>query len=814
MNLIEVHVETQEGNWGPYQEGRLLFDCGLWVRGIHFSQHQKMLYVNYPAVQDKHKKFHPSFQLREAQENSVVKDILRTAWNMTKDRGGCAIYGYRKAGCAKDLKDLSAEDFEWSGVKRAMDTPVSGIRQFPLKVDLIPKKNSQEKGRQAYASLFFGDAFTILNVQVFERQDGTVTIYFPATTRGSADSFFTEADRIYVEEHIMEAFQSLPVLQQNLQKEMWKEESEEITSEELLFRVLWNASENGYILQSQIRPILERNQIDWKNVYQVSSISMLVEKMDFLSLRRLEPTPEHYVNWVSISHEKNPASTVIVEKSKPVLGDELKEQLREALAEEYRKNGRIDISTIIPYLRDKHPEVADRLPQLKLKTILLSCEFVQFEGGPMPPVFVHILGKEVILAQRHGEDMAAISEWESDALSEEPIKTQSVVTLSEKLNAKTTPLAKKNPFTLVPNTKMLAEHNLPDTKIPKVATGDSMRRFIAQSRRGLLDSTDLEIVYWISNMQYAKSSILNDLIASGLIPTPAGRQINQNKLNTRLMRLYKDGLIDFYRLCSVDEKGKITGKSIHRLLMITPQGRTHLRAIGRRSDFDYFMSLDNIETILNKLSINQWFSKFVLYFRNSSNYYLNMVATAKIAEANAARIRLIIDHRGIPVFITSVRRGMLHETDVRSGDFAFWIQRVSNLLKNYQELYIENKRVSFVKQPIVIFICEDADHCKEMFQQLCDIVAAINDKTILDRAWFAEDIDIYNRFLYAHYRFDSQGNHILTNISEYVEEEIDNSIQAHADFIDEQSVEEDAQILKELDQEERETTPLILERVD
>lgn len=531
---------------------------------------------------------------------------------------------------------------------------------------------------------------------------------------------------------------------------------------------------------------------------------MLVEKMDFLSLRKLEPTPDHYVNWVSISHEKNPSSTITIERSKPVLTDTLKEQLRQVLTELYQRNGKIDLSTIIPYLREKHPEIAGRLPQLKLKTILLDCEFVKFEGGPMPPVYVHILGVEGAFERKHREDITVVLR-DCNVLPGELAKIQNAVTLPEEVIAKTKTLAMKNPFTLVPNTKLIAGYNLPDTKIPKIETSDAMRRFFAHSRLGLLDYMDLEIVYWISNMQYAKSSILNDLISAGLIPTPTGRQVNRNKLNVRIIRLYKDGLIDFYYLCSVNKEGNITGRSAHRLLMITPQGRTHLRAIGRRSDFDYFMSLDNIETILNKLSINQWLAKFVLHFKAFSNYYLNTVATARIAEANAARIRLIMDYGGIPVFVSAIRRGMLHEMDIQSGDFAFWIQRVSNLLKNYQNLYIENKRVSFVKQPIVIFIGEDAEHCAEIFKQLCDVAVAINDKTLLDMAWFAEDIDIYNQFLYAHYRFDSQGNHISASINEHLEEKINDSIQVQADFISEESIEEDIRILNQLDKEEQET---------
>ena len=194
----------------------------------------------------------------------------------------------------------------------------------------------------------------------------------------------SEEDSSWVKSCLIEQFQS-----KSGDFRVIKEEN--ITEEEYLFQVLWSASENGYILQSRIRQILEQNQIDWKNIYHVDKISKLIEKSPFMSARQLEPTPEHYVKWVVISYEKDPEPVIIKNDSNNLLTDEVKEELHDILTDLYEQNGKVDLSTIIPYLKEKYLQTFQKLPKIKLKAILQSCDFIGFEGGPNPPVYVHVL---------------------------------------------------------------------------------------------------------------------------------------------------------------------------------------------------------------------------------------------------------------------------------------------------------------------------------------------------------------------------------------------------------------------------------------
>lgn len=797
MNLIEVYIDTYSNKGNAYHHGEILFDRGLKIKGIHFHFRKNIVHINYPAVRDKNRIFHPSFQLKDSYADRAIKDILEYAWNQMKNDGKKSIYGCRKAHCCKELSELSKDDFEWFDEKKKCEYPLSSMRESAIRVELIDDRKSTGVSRCAYAQVFFGESFVISNLKVFEDNKSIGIVQFPLHMQEEAVTFMLEEDRRWVESSIIEQFRDKAERTGDVGA------AENSINEDLLFKILWSASDNGYILQSKIRGILEQNRIDWKNNYHVKRISELVEKMSFMSLRRLEVSPSHYVDWVAITYEKEPEPIVMERENTQILSDDVKEKLYKVLADEYMKNGKIILSCVIPYLSQEHPEILEKFPKVKLKRILQSCDFVRFEGGPMPPIYIHIQDENIDLTRQEDSSITfrAHEDVQLDVVSEKHSDLAEHVRISVQKIEEYEQLAKRNPFTFVPNTKLIQEQNIPDSKLPKITVDEAMRRFLRMASLEQFDFMDLEIVYWVSKLQYSNSSFLYNLIIGGLIEVPVGKSINKDKLSTRLMRLYKVNLVGFYKFCTVDEDGNIVNKAEHRILMVTAYGRTQLRMIGRQSDFDFFMALDNIEKILKKLSVNQWFTKFMTIFKNVS-YYLNVIVIAKIAEANAARIPLVIVKDGIPVFVSACKRGRLFEQDIRSGEFVFWIKRVNNLLENYNELYIGEHQVRFRKKPKLIFICEDSEHCMEIYGQIIEATSKIETRTVLDNLWFAEDLNIYNDFLHAHYSFDCDERRICENIDEFLGVEIRSKVVENTNFIHEQSPEEDMRILKELEREE------------
>lgn len=797
MNLIEVCIDTYLNKGNIYHQGEILFDCGLKIKGIHFHSQKNIVQINYPAVRDKKQFFHPSFQIKDNYADKAVKGILEYAWNLLKNDRKESIYGFRNIRCSKELSELSGNDFEWYSEKGKNECLFSGMRKSVVRVELVDDRIYASTFRWAYVKVYIDECFVISNLKVLENGEGIVTVQFPLHKQKEAVVFMAEGDRNRIEGCIIDLFRRRVEQIDNEVKE------EKMADEERLFRVLWNASDNGYILQAKIRRILEQNQIDWKNIYHVKKISELVDKVNFMLPRKLKSSPEHYVDWVVITYEKDPKPIILEKESDQILSDDVKSELYAVLADEYSRNGKIVLSSVIPYLSKEHSEILKKFPKIKLKRILQSCDFVRFEGGPMPPIYIHIqIKNEVSNWQENSSTLFETHDDVRPAIFEESFDLVESVKPSVKEIEKYDCLAKNNPFVFVPNTKLIQEQNIPNSTLPKITINEAMKRFQSMASLGHLDSMDLEIVYWVSKLQYSKSTFLYDLIVGGVIEVPAGKNIDKDKLNTRLMRLYKVNLIGFYKLCSVDEDGSIVSMASHRILMITTYGRTQLRMIGRQSDFDFFMALDNIEKILNKLSINQWFAKFITIFKDAF-YYLNVVVTAKIVEANAARIPLIVVRDGIPIFATACKRGILFNQDICSGEFAFWMKRVSNLMDNYNELYIGEHQVRFREKPKLIFICEDSEHCVEIYEEVLEAISKIGTSSVLDSLWFAEDVNVYNDFLHAHYSFDYSGKQIPEKIDQFLGIEISRKIGKNADFENEQSPEEDMRVLEELEQEEK-----------
>lgn len=79
--------------------------------------------------------------------------------------------------------------------------------------------------------------------------------------------------------------------------------------------------------------------------------------------------------------------------------------------------------------------------------------------------------------------------------------------------------------------------------------------------------------------------------------------------------------------------------------------------------------------------------------------------------------------------------------------------------------------------------------------------------------WFADDLNVYNDFLHFHYSFDYNGRQIPENIGDFMNVEISKQVEEENEFINEQDVEEDIRILKELEHEEKITISFLEEDV-
>lgn len=87
----------------------------------------------------------------------------------------------------------------------------------------------------------------------------------------------------------------------------------------------------------------------------------------------------------------------------------------------------------------------------------------------------------------------------------------------------------------------------------------------------------------------------------------------------------------------------------------------------------------------------------------------------------------------------------------------------------------------------------------------------MGDATILDSFWFADDLDIYNDFLHAHYSFDSEDRQIFESIDDFLGVKISANSKEKTDIISEQNQEDDMRILEKLDYEEKQMLQPLVE---
>jgi len=127
------------------------------------------------------------------------------------------------------------------------------------------------------------------------------------------------------------------------------------------------------------------------------------------------------------------------------------------------------------------------------------------------------------------------------------------------------------------------------------------------------------------------------------------------------------------------------------------------------------------------------------------------------------RINAIVECNSQPLFAQSVRRGDDWKYSIQSGEFYNKFQRIINICKNYNDLYYDNQQADFIKQPIYVFIGEDVDHCKDIFDSIKKFIYQGSTEPIID-VWFCCDLKVYNDFLKSHFTFDKNGEYMGINL--------------------------------------------------
>ena len=88
------------------------------------------------------------------------------------------------------------------------------------------------------------------------------------------------------------------------------------------------------------------------------------------------------------------------------------------------------------------------------------------------------------------------------------------------------------------------------------------------------------------------------------------------------------------------------------------------------------------------------------------------------------------------------------------------------MILHYTDIYYNNRTADFLKKPIFVFVAEDFEHCKEIFQIIKKIVHVPGKNEMLIEIWFCNDLEVYNHFLSSHFAFNEFDDPIPINLSE------------------------------------------------
>lgn len=146
----------------------------------------------------------------------------------------------------------------------------------------------------------------------------------------------------------------------------------------MLFDILWNNSENGFLLQSRITPILKCHGFEWKKIFGVSTVAELTRKVDFLKIRKVETKPNVFVDWVVISIQNKVSPKIVKTNVSVQLTEDLISRIYNVLYTEVKnKDGNMIMSDVVPVLEKNAPDLFRSLPNVKISHILKECDFIK-----------------------------------------------------------------------------------------------------------------------------------------------------------------------------------------------------------------------------------------------------------------------------------------------------------------------------------------------------------------------------------------------------------------------------------------------------
>ena len=205
------------------------------------------------------------------------------------------------------------------------------------------------------------------------------------------------------------------------------------------------------------------------------------------------------------------------------------------------------------------------------------------------------------------------------------------------------------------------------------------------------------------------------------------------------------GLIVLTRFVTVNDDGSVDGsnRSAMRILTLGKNGSVLLHELGKSAKkYNAFDIFQDGNTVKRYLTANQWLIYWLKTHKEEigEDYETSFRINRKGEEYISARIYATVTVNNCTMAAEPIRRVEDFEVESSKQQLCEKVQRLSSLFDNLDQLYHGKDEISFPQRPILVLLCEDDDHIREVEKTINPILPEIGGQEI----WFSNDLRIFN----------------------------------------------------------------------
>lgn len=288
----------------------------------------------------------------------------------------------------------------------------------------------------------------------------------------------------------------------------------------------------------------------------------------------------------------------------------------------------------------------------------------------------------------------------------------------------------------------------PDTDVEGVSKKKNLSVLataLDKGTKGGIGQFEINALWWVSKLRYMTGTMLQDLAAHGYVSFGWRENVSSKKLGDITRRMSEYNMITKSRFCCLDEDGNEieSSKSIARIMTLAPNGSTLLRELGKEVNiYNPFTVLQDGNTVKRYLVANQWLIYWLRAYKErvGENYESAVLLQQKGAQFTVARIYASVTVDGVTMVAEPIRRVGEFEVKENKRLVLNKLGRMIQMFRNLDQLYCYNQKIDFPSRPVIVLLCEDDEHIKEVLEMLSELMKDNPQQEF----WFSTDLRVFN----------------------------------------------------------------------